>query len=151
VFRLPQRLRTFDNLNLGIVNMRKYLGKIAHVEPLPAPRAFHEVIGFGSGNAVRVNAGLWHSASPCIAAMAVEKGRQLRRVIPKIKRDNPKDHARVGKAALWFYCACSVYRLAQHSPDGLGFPQSWGRFFGCGITLAKASSAPMRAVPQGGN
>jgi hypothetical protein len=37
-----------------------HLGQVAHVEPLSAARAFHEVIGFGLSDAVGIHARLCH-------------------------------------------------------------------------------------------
>jgi hypothetical protein len=35
-----RRLRTFADLDLGVVDVRNYLAEIAHVEPFSAARAF---------------------------------------------------------------------------------------------------------------
>jgi hypothetical protein len=36
--------------------MRENLVEVAHVKPFPAARAFHGMIGFGSGDAIGINA-----------------------------------------------------------------------------------------------
>ena len=53
---LTPRLRTFADLNLCVVNMREHLAEIAHIEPFPAARTFHEMIGLSFGDAVRIEA-----------------------------------------------------------------------------------------------
>ena len=53
-----RRLRTFDDLNLCIVHVRQRLAKVAHIEPLPAVGAPHEMICLGLGDAVSVDAGI---------------------------------------------------------------------------------------------
>jgi hypothetical protein len=42
------------------MDMHRDLVEIAHVEPLAAARAIHEMVDFGFGYAVNVCAGLWH-------------------------------------------------------------------------------------------
>jgi hypothetical protein len=54
----PARLRTFADLNLGVVNMRQHLSQVAHVEQRSADRAIAEMIGLGFGNAVGVDASI---------------------------------------------------------------------------------------------
>ena len=48
----PARLRTFADLNLGVVNMRQHLSQRS------ADRAIAEMIGLGFGNAVGVDASI---------------------------------------------------------------------------------------------
>jgi hypothetical protein len=63
----PRRLQTFAYFNLSIVNMRQHLSQIARVDKRPADRAIAELIGFGFGGAVRIEARmvrhLGHSSS----------------------------------------------------------------------------------------
>jgi hypothetical protein len=47
--------RHFQNFNLGVVNMLDDLDEIAHIEPLRAGRALHEVIGLIFGEAICVD------------------------------------------------------------------------------------------------
>jgi hypothetical protein len=49
----------FAYLNLRVIDVPPHLGQVSHVEPLSAARAFHEVIGFGSGNTIGIH-GLCH-------------------------------------------------------------------------------------------
>jgi hypothetical protein len=55
---LARGLRTFAYLNLSVVHVRQRLVEVAHVEPFPAARTFHEMIGLGFGNAVRIEAAI---------------------------------------------------------------------------------------------
>jgi hypothetical protein len=47
----------FACFNLTTVDVRQHVPKIAHVEPLPAPGAFHVMVGLSRGDTVRVDAG----------------------------------------------------------------------------------------------
>src|SRR5439155_16454847 len=59
--RRPWSIQHFD---LAIVHMLEDLPEIAHVKPMSADRAFHEMIGLGLSDTIRVNAGLDHASSP---------------------------------------------------------------------------------------
>ena len=37
--------RRLRRLDLGVVNVRQHLAEVAHVKPLPAAGAFHEMVG----------------------------------------------------------------------------------------------------------
>ena len=62
---LARRFGTFTDLNLRVVNMRQHLLEVAHVEPFPAARTFHEMIGLGFGRAVRIDARMAGSKARC--------------------------------------------------------------------------------------
>jgi hypothetical protein len=47
-----------DDYCILVVDVVHNFAQIAHVEPLAAARAFHEVIGLGFGDAVRIVAGI---------------------------------------------------------------------------------------------
>ena len=55
-----RRLRTFADLDLRVVNMHQNLAEVAHVEPFAAAGAFHEMIGLGFGEAVRLDAAIFN-------------------------------------------------------------------------------------------
>jgi hypothetical protein len=55
-----RRLRTFADLDLRVVNMLHNLVHVAHVEPLPAARAFHVMFGLVPGDAIGVSTGFHH-------------------------------------------------------------------------------------------
>ena|SRR6266567_2459092 len=54
--------RSFQHFELDIiVHMLDDLTETAHIKPLSADRASHEMVGLGFSDAVNVNAGLGHS------------------------------------------------------------------------------------------
>src|SRR3981081_1253521 len=53
-----RELGAFANLNFSVMNVRERLFQVAHVKPLPAAGAFHEMIGLGFSNSLRIAAGL---------------------------------------------------------------------------------------------
>jgi hypothetical protein len=56
----------FDYFDLLFVDVRQHLGQVAHVEQRPSDRTVPEMIGFGFGHAIRIDAGIArdHKSSP---------------------------------------------------------------------------------------
>jgi hypothetical protein len=63
----------FKEFNLIIVHVLDDLHEVGHIEPLSAPRTFHEMIGLIFGDAVYINPGFRHLITRHLAVAPGER------------------------------------------------------------------------------